>query len=462
MTERKYDAIIIGTGQGGHPLAKELANAGWKVAVVEKGPVGGSCVNEGCTPTKTMVASARVAHLVNRAADYGINVDSFWVDMTKVRERKRNIVFDFSNGSQRSLDALDNIDLYFGAGSFNGPNKVKVSMNRGGTEELVGEKIFINTGTRNFVPPFEGIDKINFLDNASIMELDDVPEHLIVIGGGYIGLEFGQMFRRFGSQVTIVQRGSQLLDREDPDLAHKVLQVLREDGIEVILDAEAKRVSQTGQELTLDLKTLRGDVEIKGSHLLVAAGRIPNTDALNLSSIGVELDSRGYIPVNDTLETSADGVYVIGDAKGGPGFTHISYDDFRILRENLLRDGNASIANRVVPYAVFIDPQLGRVGLSEKDASQQGIEYRVAKLPMDYVARAIEMDETRGFMKVLVDAKTDQILGAAILGVEGGEIMSVLQMAMMGNIPYTRIKDGVFAHPTLAESLNNLFMSFDA
>lgn len=459
-TVKTYDAIVIGTGQGGYPLARDLPAAGWKTAVIEKDAVGGTCVNTGCTPTKTMVASARVAHLAKRGADYGVNTGPIEIDLKKVRQRKRNIVDDFSGGSKSRLEDTEGLDLIFGEAKFTGPQTVEVALNDGGTMQLQSEKIFINTGTRSFTPPIEGIESVPYLDNASIMELGDVPDHLLVLGGGYIGLEFGQMFRRFGSKVTIIQRGDQLT-REDADVADEIKKILEDDGITVLLNSEAIKAQQNGDQVELTLKTSDGETTVSGAHLLVAAGRTPNTDMLNLGSAGVEVNQRGHIPVNDKLETNVPGIYVIGDAKGGPAFTHISYDDYRVIKANLVDGGNASIKGRLVPYAMFIDPQLGRVGLSESDAKAQGKNIRVASMPMTHVARALEMDETRGFMKVVIDADTDQILGCAVLGVEGGEIMSVLQMAMMGKVPYTTIRDSAFAHPTLSESLNNLFMSLD-
>jgi pyruvate/2-oxoglutarate dehydrogenase complex dihydrolipoamide dehydrogenase (E3) component len=292
--------------------------------------------------------------------------------------------------------------------------------------------------------------------------LDAVPEHLIVLGGGYVGLEFGQMFHRFDSRVTIVQRRGQVLTREDPDVADKVAKILREDGIELLLNTQAVGVAQGSDgSIRLTTRTLDGENTLSGSHLLVATGRVPNTGRLNLDAAGIQTDERGFIPVNERLETGVPGVYALGDVKGGPAFTHISYDDFRIIRTNLLEEGDATTTGRLVPYAVFIDPQLGRVGLSEREARDQGRNIRVATLPMNHIARALEVDEPRGLMKAIVDADTGQILGAAILGIEGGEIVAVLQMAMMGQVPYTVLRDAVFAHPTLAESLNNLFMTLD-
>ena len=455
-----HDAVIIGTGQAGKPLAVSLAKAGWKTAIVERDAVGGSCINVGCTPTKTMVASARVAHLARRGPDYGIVSSPVTVDLARVRQRKRDVVTSFRVGSEKGLERTKGLELVRGEARFQGHNAVEVTTPEGETRILSADKIFINTGTRPAIPPSINNSDVAVLDNASIMELEKIPEHLLVLGGGYIGLEFGQMFRRFGSEVTIIQRGAQLLGREDPDVAGEIAKILRDEGIEVLLDTEAISVSRAADgQIELVARTPDGELIKSGSHLLAAAGRVPNTDRLNLEAAGIEADSRGFVRVNERLESSVDGVYALGDVKGGPAFTHIAYDDYRIVETNLLNGGAATTEGRLVPYVVFIDPQLGRVGLTETEARGQGRNIRVAKLPMTHVARAIEMDETRGFMKAIVDADTDRILGCSILGIEGGEVMSVLQMAMMGGVAYAAIRDGVFAHPTLAESLNNLFMS---
>ena len=458
----RYDAIIIGAGQAGVPLSRALAGAGWKTALIERKHVGGTCINEGCTPTKTMIASARVAYLARRAADYGVHTGPVTVDMAKVRERKRDMVKSWRNGSRQRIETTEGLDLLMGEARFTGPHSLEVHLDSGETRVLTADSIFINAGARPRTPSLPGLDRVPFLNSTSIMELDRVPEHLLVLGGGYVGLEFGQMFRRFGSQVTIVQRRGQLLAREDPDVAAAVADILREDGVEILLDTQASDVeSGPNGEIRLTVRTANERQELVGSHLLAAAGRVPNSDWLNVDAAGIQIDGRGFIQVNERLETNVPGVYALGDVKGGPAFTHISYDDFRIIRANLVEGGDATIAGRIVPYTVFIDPQLGRVGLSERQARAQDLNIRVAKMPMNYVARALEVDEPRGFMKAIVDADTDQILGAAILGIEGGEIMAVLQMAMMGRVPYTAIRDAVFAHPTLAESLNNLFMTLD-
>jgi pyruvate/2-oxoglutarate dehydrogenase complex dihydrolipoamide dehydrogenase (E3) component len=461
-TVQKYDTIIIGAGQAGGPLSTALAQAGWKTVLIERKHVGGTCVNEGCTPTKTMVASARVAHLARRAADYGVQTGPVTVDLAKVRQRKRDIVETFRQGSQGHIERTEGVDLLFGQARFVAAKTIEIQLNEGGVRQLAADIIFINTGGRPVMPPIEGLKSVPALDSTSIMELGTLPEHLLVLGGGYIGLEFGQMFRRFGSQVTIIQRGKRLLTREDADVAEEVTKILEEDGITVLLEANTFKAEHTASgQIQLTVKTPTGEQTLTGSHLLVAAGRAPNTDQLNLAAAGVETDARGFVQVNERLETNVPGIFALGDVKGGPAFTHISYDDFRIIRTNLLQGGNATTMDRLVPYTIFMDPQLGRVGLTEEEAIAQGRSFCVAKLPMRHVARAIEVDERRGFMKAITDAETDQILGVAILGIEGGEVMAVLQMAMMGGVPYTAIRDGVFAHPTLAESLNNLFQALD-
>ncbi|MDW7739967.1 MAG: mercuric reductase [Bacillota bacterium] len=462
IEKKMFDMIIIGSGQGGTPLAQASARAGNKTALVERKYIGGSCINVGCTPTKTMIASARVAHLVSRAKDYGIETAKWSVDFLKVRERKQDLVESFRNGSRKRLLSTDGLTLLEGEASFTGIKELKVDYTGGGYDLIKADTIVINTGAAPARLHIPGMDSIKALDSTSIMEIDDLPEHLIIIGGGYVGLEFGQMFRRFGSKVTILHRGDQLLSREDRDIAEEVYKILKNDGIEIILQSKPEKVAASGNN-HIALTIVKDDQEklIRGSHLLVATGRNPNTAALNLELTGLKINERGFIAVNDNLETAVSGIYAIGDVNGGPAFTHISYDDYRILSKNLLQDGNAVTTGRQVPYVVFIDPQLGRIGLTEKEAEKHGYNYRVAKMPMSWVARALETDETAGMMKAIVDVNTDQILGAAILGLEGGEIMAILQMAMLGNVPYTTIRDTIFAHPTLSESLNNLFSSFD-
>ena len=455
-----YDAIIVGAGQAGGPLSTALAGAGQHVAIVEREHVGGTCINEGCTPTKTMVASARVAYLARRGADYGVHTASVRIDMARVRQRKRDIVESFRSGSEGRIKAAKGVELLMGQARFTGPKTLEVQLQNGETRQITAPTIFLNTGARPSTPDIAGISSVPTLNSTSIMELDTVPEHLLIVGGGYIGLEFGQMFRRFGSQVSIIHRGKHLLAREDADVAEAVADILREDGVTLYLESHPLHVEQTGPgAIQITIQTPDGERTLTGSHLLEAAGRTPNSDWLNLEATGVQTDSKGFITTNDRLETNVPGIYALGDVKGGPAFTHISYDDFRIIRTNLIEHGNASIRDRLVPYTVFIDPQLGRVGITETEARAQGRAIQVAKMPMNYVARALELDESRGFMKAIVDADSHLILGCAVLGIEGGEIMSMLQMAMMGKLPYTVLRDAVFAHPTLAESLNNLFGS---
>jgi pyruvate/2-oxoglutarate dehydrogenase complex dihydrolipoamide dehydrogenase (E3) component len=459
MTE-SFDAIIIGSGQGGNPLAVALAEAGKKTALIERQDVGGTCINRGCTPTKTMVASARVAYLARRGGDYGVDVGPIAIDMGKVRERKHAIVRSFREGGEKRL-ANAHVELIRGEACFTGQRTISVALHSGGERQLTAAQIFINTGTRPAVPPIEGLDTVPYLDNDRILDLDYVPRHLVILGGGYIGLEFSQMFRRFGSKVTVIQSGPQFLRGEDQDVAAEVLEILRQDGVEVLLNARTEQVTRSNDQVSLRVVVGGETQTIEGSDLLLAAGRVPNTGALKPAAGGVGLDEHGFIRVNERLETSAPGVYALGDVKGGPQFTHISYDDYRILKVNLLDGGNRTVGDRVVPYTVFMDPQLGRVGMTESEARQSGRKIRVARMPMSWVARALEVDETRGLMKAVVDAETEEILGATVLGIEGGEVMAVFQMAMMGRVKYSVLRDAVFAHPTLAESLNNLFLHFD-
>ena len=449
----KVDVVILGSGQGGNPLAVALANAGKRTVLIEREHVGGTCVNVGCTPTKTMIASGRAAYLARRSDDYGVRTGDVSVDMQKVRQRKRDIVEQWRSGSESSIDGADGLELIMAEGRFTGPKTV-----RAGDREITADTIVINVGERPAPLQVPGADSVEILDSTTIMELDEVPAHLVVIGGGNIGLEFGQLFRRLGSDVTIVHHSRQLLGREDPDIAGAVRDVLEEDGIRVLLNTSASdlRKRDGGIDVTLD----NGSV-LHASHVLGAIGRTSNADSLDLGKAGVESDKRGHIPTNDMLETNVPGIYAIGDVRPGPKFTHISYDDFRILQANLIEGKQASIAGRQVPYVIYIDPQLGRIGMTEQQAREAGTAIRVAKMPMSRVARATETAEPRGIMKVVVDAETERILGAAILGIEGGEIMAMLQIAMLGNLPYTTLRDGIFAHPSLAEGFNNLFSSFE-
>ncbi|HVT11207.1 MAG TPA: mercuric reductase [Fimbriimonadaceae bacterium] len=443
-----YDFIVIGSGQGGVPFARAAAEAGKRTALIERAAIGGTCINYGCTPTKTLVHIAKVAQTVRRAGEYGVLSGPPTMDMPKARELKRQIVADFSNGSREQLEKTENLDLIFGHATFTGPKRMRV-----GERTIEGGAVVIDTGARPFIPDIEGLASARYLDNRTIMELDHVPPSLIVLGGGYIGLEFGQMFARFGSRVTIVEQGSRFLPREDADVADEILEFLRTEGVDVRLGDPVKRVRRSGGVEA----ELASGMFVKGDEILVATGRRPNTDDLGVEAAGIALDGRGFIPVDSRLKTSAEGVYAIGDVNGGPAFTHISYDDFRILKTNLLDDGDRTTEGRLVPYTMFTDPELGRIGLSEDEAKRKGIDYRLCKLPMDYVARALEMNETRGFVKALVSKETDLILGAAALGIWGGEIMSMIEIAMMGGLTAKDLANATFAHPNLSELLNNLF-----
>ena len=461
MTDQQYDAIVIGTSQGGRFLPIELARAGRKVALIERDQLGGVCVNTGCTPTKTMVASARLAYQARRAAEYGVRLGPISVDLEAVRERKRAMVAGARENYASRL-AQNGLDLIQGEARFTGPQTVEIALTDGGMRQISAPTVIINAGTRPKPLEITGAADVPVLNSTSIMELDELPEHLIILGGGYIGLEFGQMFRRFGSEVTIVQTAPRLMMIEDEDVSDEVAAVLRDDGITILTSSTPVRGERAdGGHLRLTVRTEDGERQLEGSHLLSAIGRIPNTESLNLEKAGIRLDGNGFIEVDEYLETSVPGVYATGDVKGGPAFTHLSYDDYRILRANLIKHEKASIRGRIVPYTMFIDPQLGRVGITEREASAQGRAIRVAKLPMGAVVRAIETGETRGFMKVIVDAASGQILGCAVLGSEGGEIMTIIQVAMLGKLSYTDMADAIFTHPLFAEGLNTLFEMFE-
>lgn len=454
----QFDVIVIGAGQSGGPLAGAFGAAGKRTALVERAFAGGTCINVGCTPTKTMIASARVAYLARRGRHYGVGTGPIEIDLARVRRRKRAIVEAFRAGSQRHLDEAPNLDYIRGEARFVGHKELEVTLNGGGQRRLDAELVIINAGGRPRVPPMEGLADAGYLDSTSIMELGDVPERLLVLGGGYVGLEFAQMFQRFGSQVTVVQRGARLIAGEDAETSEAVADVLRQDGLELLFNSAATHATRnTAGEIELTIVTADEERTLTGNELLVAAGRVPNTDMLNLPATGVETDERGCVIVNDRLETNVPGIYALGDINGGPAFTHVSYDDYRILKRNLLEGGDGSRAGRLLPYVMFTDPQLGRVGLSAGQARAQGLDVLVFNMPMSGVARALEVDEPRGFMQAVVDKATGKLLGATVLSLEGGELMAVFQMAIAGGVPYTQLRDMVLAHPTLSEGLNNLF-----
>jgi pyruvate/2-oxoglutarate dehydrogenase complex dihydrolipoamide dehydrogenase (E3) component len=458
----KYDAVVIGTGQSGVPLAKTLAGEGWKTAIIERALVGGSCINYGCTPSKTMAASSEVIHISKKAGLYGVHNSNVEINFKEIINRKTGMVKSFREGLEKGISKTDNLTLIRGEAEFYDKKTIKINLNDGKSITVKADKIFINTGGSPFIPSIIGIDSVECLTSTSIMELEEQPSHLLILGGGYIGLEFGQMFRRFGSQVTIIEKGPQILSREDEDISHEVEKILRDDDINILKNTTVSEVIKTNDNIIrLRLSSDGKENFLTGSHLLIAAGRKPNTESLNPAAAGIKTDSKGYIKVNSKLETNVDGIYALGDVKGGPAFTHISYDDYRVIRDNLLNRKTHTIRNRLVPYTVFIDPQLGRVGINEKEAIKKGIDYKVAKMEMSNVTRAVEVGETSGLMKAIVDTRTGKILGCAVLGIEGGEIASIIQIAMMGNLKYTDLKEGIFTHPTLSEALNTLFAKID-
>jgi len=457
----KYDAIVIGSGQAGTPLSKKLAESGLKTALIEKRWVGGTCVNDGCSPTKTMVASAKLAWSVANGEKLGVHVGGYTIDFHEILDRKNEVVERMRGNSEKGIKETKNLDLIYGTAVFTGPKEITVTLNDGGEQVLSADKFFINVGEKPAIPEIDGIEKIDYLTSTSIMELDEIPEHLAIIGSGYIALEFGQMFRRFGSKVTILEQSERILRHEDEDIAEEIVKIFSEEDIEIITDCKVELIKKEGDNINLFLSVGEKEENISCTHVLVGAGRKPQTDNLGLDVAGVEINEKGYVKVNDKLETSVEGIYALGDVKGGPAFTHIAYDDYRVIRKNIIENGNESIKDRLVPYCMFIDPQLGRVGITEQEAKESGKEILVATMPNSSVARSIETGDTRGMMKAVIDKGTGKILGASVLAEQGGEIVTILQLAMMGGITYEQLKDGVFAHPTYAESLNNLFMTLD-
>lgn len=447
----KYDAIIVGSGQAGNPLVYRLADLGWAVALIEKKNLGGTCINVGCTPTKTMVHRAQVAHYACNAARWGVNTANVSVDMSKIVAQKDEVVLSFRGGQQKQVDKRSNLRLYRGHARFVAPHQLQV-----GNEQIESEKIFIDVGGRPNIPSIPGLDGVPYLTNESLMQLTSVPEHLLVLGGGYIGLEFGQMFRRYGSRVTILHHGPQIVPREDPEIAAELQKALEAEGMQFLLGARTTSAQSKNGAVTLAYEGTSGSSSVTGSHLLIATGRIPNTDDLALDNAGIATDKNGFIKVNSRLETNVFGVWALGDCKGGPAFTHISYNDFQIVYGNLVEGKSLTTENRLVPYCVFTDPQLGGVGMTEKEARAKGYQLKIGRCPMTYVARAIERGETAGLMKIVVNASNDRILGASILASEGGELVQILGTLMLANQPYTLLKGAVYIHPTLAEGFFSL------
>lgn len=453
---RTFDAIVIGSGQGGSPLAKQLARHGLRTAIIEKRWPGGTCVNDGCTPTKTMIADAHVAHVVKHSYDHGVDVRSFTIDLERIKARKDKVVASFRAGTEKGLTSTEGLELIRGTAVFTGPKVLEITLNDGGSDTITADKIFINAGAKPTVPDIPGLDTINWCDSTSILDIDKIPEHLVIIGASYIALEMGQLFRRLGSEVSILEHGPRFLAKEDEDIANAVQGILAEEGINIHLETSVTQVAQSAPE-KLSI-TLQNGTVLEASHLLVAAGRAPQAKALQPARTGLELDGHGYIPVNEFLETKVPGIYALGDVKPGPAFTHVSYNDYIIIINNLFKGQQQSIKNRPLLYCMFTDPELGRVGLTEQDARKQNIPVKVATLPMTRAARGIETGQTKGLMKAVVHAETLEILGASILGASGGEVMTILQMAMTGHIKADQLREMMFAHPLFAESINNLFM----
>jgi pyruvate/2-oxoglutarate dehydrogenase complex dihydrolipoamide dehydrogenase (E3) component len=444
----KYDAIIIGSGQGGTPLSVALADKGWNVALVEKRNLGGTCINTGCTPTKTMVQRAQVAHYARNAARWGVHPNDGGVDLPAIVAQKEKVVHRFRGGREKQVEERPNLRWYRDSAHFTGPHQVAA-----GGELLESDKIFIDAGGRPLIPPVPGLDTVGYLTNETIMDLTTLPAHLIVMGAGYIGLEFAQMFGRFGSRVTLIQAVGQIVPREDPEVAAELQKALEAEGIRFLLNTEVTRAEKKGSSIELSLGGSGAPSTIAGSHLLVATGRRPNTDDLDLGKAGIATDKRGFVRVNGKLETNVPGVWALGDVKGGPAFTHISYNDYQIVWANIFEGKNLSIDHRIVPYCLFTDPQLGSVGLTEKEARAKGYKLKIGSVPMSYVSRAVECDETAGLMKLIVDAANDHVLGATILSRDGGETVHIPYTLMLGDLPYTLLKGAVYIHPTWAEGL---------
>lgn len=448
----RFEILILGSGAGGKLLSWHMGQNGKRTAVVERKWIGGSCPNIACLPSKNEIWSARVAHLIHNAEQFGITTGPIKLDMSKVRQRKRDMVKGLVDIHLQNYEK-SGVDLIMGSAYFIAPKTLEVKLNDGGTRVLIGDKVFINVGTHAAIPNVPGLEAAKPLTHIEILDLDYAPEHLIVLGGGYIGLEFAQAYRRFGSRVTIIVRGRHVLSREDRDVAEEVQRLLVAEGIEILTGAEPVKVEgQSGKKVKITVRTANGEKVIEGSDMLAATGRIPNTANIGLDKAGVQLDDRGYIRVNDRLETSAPAVWAIGECAGSPQFTHASEDDFQILKANL-SGANRSTRDRLMPYCLFIDPPVAHVGLSESEAESKGIAVRVARIPMRSVLRAAATNERQGFMKMLVGEKDDQILGFTMIGADAGEVMAVVQMAIFAGMPYTQMREAILAHPTMAEGL---------
>jgi pyruvate/2-oxoglutarate dehydrogenase complex dihydrolipoamide dehydrogenase (E3) component len=463
MTQpERVEALVLGSGFGGKLLAWHLARSGRRTAVVERRWIGGSCPNIACLPSKNEIWSARIAHQARHAAQFGTMITGpVTTDMAKVRQRKREMV-DREIALHLQNYKSSGAELIMGSGRFVAPKTLEVRVNDGGTRVLTGDQVFLNLGTHAAIPSVPGLEAARPLTHIEGLELDYLPSHLIVLGGGYVGLEMAQAYRRFGSRVTVIEHEPQLMAREDPDVADEVRRILSDEGIGFLIGAETLDVhGRSGEEVSVTVRTASGEQQIKGSDILAATGRIPNTAEIGLEEAGVELDAHGYIRVNERLETTAAGVWAIGECAGSPQFTHVSIDDFRIIRDNLA-GGNRSTRGRLVPYCMFTEPPLARVGLSEREAKRHDVAVRVGRLPMTGVRRTATTDETQGFMKVLVGGSDDRILGFTMIGAEAGEVMAAVQTAMLADLPYPRLRDAILAHPTMAEGLDALFSNVPA
>ncbi|MHA7650923.1 FAD-containing oxidoreductase [Mycobacterium sp. ML4] len=441
---QQFDAIVVGAGQAGPPLAGRLSAAGQRVAVIERRHVGGTCVNYGCIPTKTLVASAHAAHLARRGAEYGVRTGPITVDMAKVKARKDGIMLKDRNGVQAWLDGMAGTTAFRGHARFEDPHTIRV-----GDELLRGDRIFLNVGGRAVIPNIPGLADVDYLTNVTIMDLDEVPDHLVIVGGSYIALEFAQMYRRFGARVTVVERGPRLASREDEDVSATIREILEGEGIDVITGADDVRLAKRNSGFELTPRS--GADPVEGSHLLLAVGRQPNTDDLGLAAAGVKTGARGYIEVDDQLRTNVDHIWALGDCNGKGAFTHTSYNDFEIVAANLLDDDPRRVSDRITTYALYIDPPLGRAGMTVEQARASGRKLLVGKRPMTRVGRAVEKGETQGFMKVIVDAETDEILGVAVFGVGGDEAVHCVLDVMSAKAPYTTLSRTMHIHPTVSE-----------
>lgn len=463
---KHYDAVVIGSGQAGKPIAFEYASKKLKVALIENNKLGGSCINYGCTPSKALIASSELFSDMRHSEELGIKADDIRIDFRKIIQRKNKIVESFRSAIEKSVAEEKYIDLYKGTASFEDEKNIRIDIIGDEPVTISGDKIFINTGTSPNIIDIKGLSEIKYHDSSSIMDLEELPEHLIIIGTGYIALEMGQMFAALGSKVTMIGRGNKIIDKEDDDICEEIQKILENDGVDFELKRLPISVRSVKEKIVLKLERSGSEEpnedegseqEISGSHLMIAAGRVPNTSSLRLNNTSIKTDDRGYIKTDKYLRTGAENIFALGDVKGGPEFTHVSYDDYRVAMDYIFGSKKRNTEDRILSYTLFTQPQLGRIGLNEKQAKEMDIDYELVKINMRNQARAIEESKTNGFMKALIDKKSKKILGASILGYQGGEIMSMIQIAMMGDLKCTDLKNGMFSHPSLSESLNNLF-----